>query len=106
MPWTGRHGNHRRWKQMPKDWAKIRAQVIRRDHGTCVICGRPGNHVDHIQRGNNHSLNNLRLLCQHCHMARTGRDGGTARRQPRRRARPPEPHPGFIRPDPNMHTDA
>lgn len=106
MAWIGKHGNQHRRKQLPKDWTKIRAQVIRRDHGTCVICGQPGNHVDHIERGSNHSLDNLRLLCQHCHMARTGRDGGTAKRQPQRQARPPEPHPGLLKRAPNMHRNA
>lgn len=100
MAWTGKHGNQRRRKQLPKNWATIRTQVIKRDGGTCTQCGKPANHVDHIQRGNNHNLNNLRLLCQHCHMQRTGRDGGTATRKPRRNPRPQPPHPGLLNQNP------
>ncbi|WP_204372428.1 HNH endonuclease signature motif containing protein [Actinomyces urogenitalis] len=60
------------------------------------MCGQPGSHVDHIERGQNHAMTNLRTLCEHCHMVRTGRDGGTAPRRPRRHHRPPEPHPGRL----------
>lgn len=92
MGWTN---DHRRMKQLPPDWPKRRQQVIKRDR-VCVLCGAPGRDVDHIARGQDHSLANLRLLCRSCHMKRTGRDGGTAKRREKRdwakeRA---EKHPG------------
>ena len=69
------------------------SEVIKRDR-VCVLCGQPGRDVDHIIRGQDHSLSNLRLLCRSCHMQRTGRDGGTAKRAPKRKWDRSEAHPG------------
>lgn len=91
--WTN---DHRRMTELPNDWAARRRAVIARDK-VCVLCGRQGRDVDHIARGTDHSLQNLRLLCRSCHMKRTGRDGGTARRRPKRQHRPTEAHPGLIK---------
>ena len=100
MAWDNKHT---RMRQLPPNWRNIRRQVIDRDR-VCVLCGNPGTDVDHIERGQDHSLRNLRLLCRACHMARTGRDGGKAPREPRgpsaiQRAREArkEDHPGIIR---------
>ena len=90
MAWSN---DHRRMAQLPRDWPKRRQQVIKRDR-VCVLCGAPGRDVDHIIRGQDHSLGNLRLLCRSCHMKRTGRDGGTAKRQPKRKWDRSEAHPG------------
>lgn len=86
----------RRSRELPKDWRKLRARVLARDHGRCVMCGAPATHVDHIERGQDHSSANLRALCQSCHMKRTGHDGGTTKRAEKRRARPRERHPGLV----------
>lgn len=43
-----------------------RAEVIARDGGLCVLCGEPGEDIDHIN-GDSDDLSNLRLLCKPCH---------------------------------------
>ena len=91
MAWSN---DHQRMKQLPPDWPKRRQQVIKRDRGLCVLCGSKGTDVDHIVRGMDHSLANLRLLCRSCHMKRTGSDGGRTKRSPKRKWKREEPHPG------------
>jgi 5-methylcytosine-specific restriction endonuclease McrA len=44
----------------------LRADVIARDEGSCVMCGAPGAEIDHIE-GSTPSMENLRLLCASCH---------------------------------------
>lgn len=87
---------HKRMSELPPNWKQIRRRVLARDHHTCVMCGAPANQVDHIVRGQDHSLGNLRSLCEHCHMVRTGRDGGSTPRRTRTRARPEPKHPGML----------
>lgn len=93
------HDSGRR-QRLPKGWATvIRPAVLDRDHHTCVMCGRPGNQVDHITPGDNHDLQNLQTLCAHCHATKSASEGGKAihrgmRRQSLRK-RPPEHHPGL-----------
>lgn len=58
-----------------------------------VPCGRPANQVDHIERGDDHSLNNLRAPCRACPATKSAKEGAAARR-PRHR-REPEVHPAF-----------
>ena len=90
----------KRMAELPTNWRTIRRQVIARDR-VCVFCGERGTDVDHIERGQDHSLSNLRLLCHTCHMKRTGRDGGQTPRGPsaleKARAARQEQHPGIIR---------
>lgn len=83
--------------ELPANWASVRRQVLERDGHTCLMCGQPGNQVDHIERGFNHHPSNLRTLCQACHMRRTGRDGGRTRRTRRTPSWcKPEIHPGLL----------
>lgn len=63
-----------------KNWATIRKQVIVRDSSTCQVCGRVVDgrdcQVDHKipkKRGGDDSLENLWVLCQRCHQAKTAR---------------------------------
>lgn len=63
--------NSDRRSRLPKDWHKIRAQIMTRDQGRCQHCGAPANQVDHIRRGSDHSLGNLQALCEPCHRAKT-----------------------------------
>lgn len=50
--------------------AATRALVSQRDRARCVLCGKPGDEVDHIDGGDN-DPSNLRLLCRDCHNAIT-----------------------------------
>lgn len=80
QPWAGSD----RAKRLPKDWAKIRARVLRRDGHTCRACGglRCGNQrleVDHINRGDDHSLTNLQTLGHACHQVKTLAEATEAR---------------------------
>lgn len=95
-PWQGSTRKYR----LPPDWPQRRAAVIARDHGTCQMpqadrlpCGAPGTDVDHIQRGDNHDLANLWLLCRACHTTKTQAEAAAARV---RLYRTPERHPGDI----------
>lgn len=84
-----------RKKELPRDWARLRTQILKRDHNRCVFCGMEASHVDHIRRGSDHSPCNLRSLCEHCHMMRTGHDGGMTRRKKVCTRRQPERHPAY-----------
>lgn len=95
MGWSDGPPSGRR-AELPRDWQKRRRAVLARDGGCCRFCGGPASHVDHIVRGQDHSLGNLRALCESCHMSRTGRDGGSALRRERRKWRRwSRPHPGL-----------
>ena len=99
MAWSGRS---RRRGELPKNWEKLRRQVLHRDAHACVFCGAPANHVDHIFPDGPHHPDNLRSLCQHCHMARTQQQAVEARQRrynKRNKARGPRPkskHPGYL----------
>lgn len=89
---------------LPKDWRKIREQVLNRDRGKCtwraggIKCDRDANQVDHIVPGSDHSLSNLRALCREHHAIKSSSEGGRAKRRVSRYrvARPSEQHPGLI----------
>ncbi|MCP5017615.1 MAG: HNH endonuclease [Ketobacter sp.] len=63
-------------------WRRLRQIVIRRDQGLCQECQRQGrvtagNEVDHVTskaRGGTDALDNLQLLCNPCHKAKTARE--------------------------------
>lgn len=99
MAWSSRS---RRRKELPRDWDKIRRTVLRRDGGLCVFCGSPANQVDHIFPDGPHSPDNLRALCQHCHMARTQQQSVEARKRRYNRGskprgpKPKKKHPGYL----------
>ena len=69
QPWT-RPSQHT--KLIDKTlWAKVRVQILARDHGKCVLCGAPAVDVDHIRPvadgGALYDDANLRSLCRPCH---------------------------------------
>ena len=78
-----------------------RIRVLRRDGYRCQArpdangarCGRPANQCDHIERGLDHSLDNLQALCRECHAKKTAAEAHAEKR--RRRLVEPEPHPGM-----------
>lgn len=85
--------------RLPKDWSSRRSTVLRRDSYRCQIradgCSTIATEVDHIARGDNHSLDNLRAVCSQCHRKKTLAEAQEARRKKRAlRFRPEERHPG------------
>lgn len=97
-------GSDRR-SRLPDDWDQIRLVIGRRDGWICqqittagTICGKPANQVDHIERGDDHSYDNLQCLCSDCHSKKSSSEGGWAsvlalRAAKARTARPKEKHP-------------
>lgn len=87
-----------RKSELPSNWRELRRKVALRAGWRCqnfvdgARCDRPGSHCDHIEPGQDHSLNNLRWLCPPCHNTKSGREGALARP---RLNRAPEPHPGL-----------
>ena len=61
----------------PRNWKKIREQVLARDGDLCVRCGEgeeegktlDADHIWPIHLGGTHDLWNLRTLCEECHPA-------------------------------------
>lgn len=62
-------------RKKPLGWDKVRAKVMRRDKGVCVICGRKGGIVDHFipmaWGGEAVWPGNLRVMCHPCHDSKT-----------------------------------
>lgn len=94
QPWEG----STRRVRLPPDWAWRCARTFE-DHGDiCHVCGEHGaDEVDHVERGDDHSLSNLRPIhswrtTQRCHVYKTAAE--VAAVKPRLR-RPPEKHPGL-----------
>lgn len=75
-------------------WERVRLQALRRDHNTCVMCGKPGNEVDHIREvadnGALYDLNNLQVLCSACHLKKSIRSQQA--RRAREKAHHEDPH--------------
>ena len=91
-----------RRERLPEDWTLRRVRVLRRDGYRCQArdsmggsCGAKANQVDHIQPGDDHSLDNLQALCAWHHARKSSAEGAAARRPPATRNREPEPHPGI-----------
>jgi len=87
---------------LPRDWERRRRETFREHGDICWVCGQPGaNEVDHVKRGDDHSLNNLKPIHgkgtrQRCHQKKSSREGVDARRQRRNRMLRKRPHPGLI----------
>ena len=101
MSWEGSD----RKQRLPANWAALVAEVKRRDGGQCTWrlpskkrCPRAGTDVDHRVAGDDHSLANLQLLCEHHHGKKSSLEGRQAKAKIRRsRYRPAEEHPGRVR---------
>lgn len=97
------------WQQgrrdLPADWPQRRELVLERDGHQCVerfstgerCPTKDGLEVDHIRRGGNHSLSNLRTLCEWHHQQKSSREGAEAlnrrRQQVHNKFRRTEAHP-------------
>jgi 5-methylcytosine-specific restriction endonuclease McrA len=60
----------RRRNGSTRAWRELREQVLLRDRGACVLCGRMATEVDHVipvQDGGTDHPGNLRSLCEPCH---------------------------------------
>lgn len=91
---SGGWQNSTRRVRLPRDWAERRQLIIDRDRGLCQeaepdgaavsrrtgarICGASGTEVDHVRPGDDHSLENLRLLCATHHGRKSAAEGGNA----------------------------
>lgn len=89
--------------RLPSDWQTRRLRVLRRDGYRCRwrmagggICGEPARDVDHIERGDDHALENLQVLCRWHHARKSSAEGNAAQGPRASRRRPPEPHPGAL----------
>jgi len=91
-----------RLSRLPRDWQARRLRALVRDGYRCqhrdaergLLCARRATDVDHVERGDDHDLANLRSLCSWHHGQKSGREGAAARAErdlPRRR--PAEVHP-------------
>lgn len=86
--------------ELPPDWPERRRLVIARDR-TCRqaadgLCEGPTNQVDHVdhRRRWDHRPENLQLLCEYHHRAKSSREGNAVKPPPRNRPR--ERHPGLM----------
>lgn len=81
-PWQG----STRSQRLPKDWQTRRQIVFNRDNYVCYLCGSnnpPADTVDHVIRGDDHSLNNLKPVHDkqppHCHRFKSSSEGHEAK---------------------------
>lgn len=101
MAWEG----STRAERLPPDWPKRRLRVLRRDGYRCRAidphtgerCGEPARDVDHVERGDDHSLDNLQALCRWHHARKSAKEGASARGPRPTQNRLPEAHPGLNR---------
>lgn len=77
--------------------------MLKRDGHRCTAlledgtrCPAKATDVDHIVRGDNHDLPNLRALCGWHHARKSSAEGNAARRRGPSHRRPPEQHPGLL----------
>lgn len=101
-------GSDRR-ARLPDDWNWRREQVKQRAGGRCeekipgrnggrFRCSATGTDCDHIVRGDNHDLSNLRWVCARHHSAKTAAEGNQAKAAIKATGtRTPERHPSSLR---------
>ncbi|WP_231951408.1 HNH endonuclease [Nocardia terpenica] len=75
--------------------------MLRRDKGICQIhfvgCWKAATEIDHINRGDDHSLRNLRAACSYCHSKKSSAEGHARKAELRtRRLRVAQRHPGAL----------
>lgn len=94
--------------RLPRNWPSLvatvraRAATPRHPSGQCEYarstgrrCTAQGSDVDHIERGDDHRLENLQLLCRWHHGKKSSSEGNQAQHDLRATARrPSEQHPG------------
>ncbi len=83
MNWDG----STRRDRLPSDWPSLVQRVKKRDGFRCTAtlprsgkrCPRKGTDVDHKTPGDDHSLNNLALLCSRHHALKSSAEGRAAK---------------------------
>ena len=101
--WAGSNRKHR----LPANWETLRKQVHRRDNSRCQVrlsdgarCGEIAIDVDHIRRGDDHRLENLRCICDWHHNKKSAAEGAQAYnaaiRKSKAKFRRTEQHPGLL----------
>jgi 5-methylcytosine-specific restriction protein A len=100
-------GSDRR-SRLPADWPSIRADVFARDGHRCTVLMTndqrcpvtDGLECDHINRGDDHRMINLRTICAGHHQQKSSEEGRAAWAEKRARVsakyRRSEPHPGSL----------
>jgi len=102
IPWAGRDDRAARYGISSGRWRTLKRRVSARDNGCCYRCGAEqpdreddpdGEHqheLDHVvpisEGGAREDLDNLGLICQECHQAKSKAEAARANRA-RRRAR-------------------
>lgn len=91
----------RRSAPLPRDWARTRRRILRRDQRMCYVCHEPGaNAVDHIVPAVDHGSeadSNLAAIHEHpCHARKTAREANAHNLMAVSRKREEEKHPGDI----------
>lgn len=79
-----------RAQELPKDWNQRRVYVLKRDKNVCYVCGGKGaDGVDHVERGNDHSFDNLKAIHHntppYCHRVKTSAEGVEAKKELKRK---------------------
>lgn len=97
-PWA----NSTRRQRLPSNWSFLREQVKKRAGDQCeaylnngLRCVEVGTDCDHIVAGDNHSLDNLQLLCSWHHKRKSSQEGQRAKKKPITERHPKERHPGL-----------
>lgn len=96
-----------RKSRLPATWERIRKDVHRRDKSQCQVrlpsgrlCLEPAVDVDHIRRGDDHRLENLRCICDWHHGKKSAAEGAAAyhskMKASRAKFRRSEVHPGLL----------
>ena len=98
-PWRGSN----RKSRLPADWSRLRAAVLKRCGFRCewrdngARCWNEATDADHIEAGDNHSLDNLQGLCRAHHLTKTGREARAVQEKFKALRRlPEEKQPGVI----------
>lgn len=95
---AGGWSSSNRKSRLPSGWARIRAEILKRDP-ICQICHvRPSTHCDHIvAKADRNGPSDLQGVCGPCHDQKSSREGNEAQRSNPRpgRKRPEERHPGI-----------